>query len=74
MHFTFKTDKEKMTQRFCLSEHSFGTIKRIMNGTYFLLRGKEKVNAEFSLLSLGYNLQRTINIMGYNKLIEAVSI
>lgn len=45
-----------------------------MNGTYFLLRGKEKANAEFSLLNLGYNLQRTINIMGYNKLIEAVSI
>lgn len=74
VQFVFKTDKQKMSQRFSLSEHPFGTIKRIMNGTYFLLKGKTKVDAEFSLLSLGYNLQRTLNIMGFDKLINVVTV
>ena len=47
---TFYTDKKKMAERFSLSEHPFGTIKRTLNGYYFLLRNKTKVNAEFALL------------------------
>lgn len=70
----FYTDKKKMAERFSLSEHPFGTIKRTLNGYYFLLRNKTKVNAEFALLSLSYNIQRIINIIGYNKVLQAVRV
>ena len=70
--FTFITDKEKMAQRFSLSEHPFGTIKRTLNGASFLLRRQVKVDAEFALLSLSYNLQRTINMLGFNKVMQLV--
>ena len=43
-----------MTQRMCLSEHPFGTIKRAMGATYFLLKGMRKVAGEFVLFCLGY--------------------
>ncbi|MGH8163152.1 MAG: IS1182 family transposase, partial [Rhodanobacteraceae bacterium] len=36
-------------------EHPFGTIKQWMNQGAFLLRGLEKVRAEFSLTALAYN-------------------
>ncbi|MGN8656377.1 transposase, partial [Blautia obeum] len=56
--FFLKPDKEKMSRRMCLSEHPFGTIKRAMGATYFLLRGIRKVAGEFALFCLGYNLER----------------
>ena len=39
-------------------EHPFGTIKQWMNQGAFLMRGLEKVRAEFSLTALVYNLRR----------------
>ena len=42
----------------CLSEHPFGTIKRAMGVTYFLLKGKRMVAGEFALWCLAYNLVR----------------
>ncbi len=41
--FILKPDRQKMSQRMCLSEHPFGTIKRAMGATYFLLQGLRKV-------------------------------
>ena len=38
----------------------------------FLMRGLEKVRAEFSLTALVYNLRRAINIVGMEKLMSAV--
>jgi hypothetical protein len=43
-------------------EHPFGTIKQWMNQGAFLMRGLEKVHAEFSLTALVYNLRRVLNI------------
>ena len=71
--FFFRPDREKMAKRMCLSEHPFGTIKRAMGSTYFLLRGKEKVEGEFALLCLGYNLERAKNLLGFDKLMELVA-
>jgi len=45
-------------------EHPFGTIKQWMNQGAFLMRGLEKVRAEFSLTALVYNLRRALNILG----------
>ncbi len=53
-------------------EHPFGTIKQWMNQGAFLMRGLEKVRAEFSLTALAYNLRRVLNIVGLPKLIAAL--
>lgn len=70
--FFLRPEREKMNQRMCLSEHPFGTIKRAMGGTYFLLKGTKKVRGEFALLCLGYNLERAKNLLGFEKLMELV--
>ena len=54
-------------------EHPFGTIKQWMNQGAFLMRGLEKVRAEFSLTALVYNLRRALNILGMEKLMAAVA-
>ena len=64
---------EKIELRKCLAEHPFGTIKRVMNQGYFLMRGLTKVGAETSLTILAYNLKRVINILGVRTMIEAVT-
>lgn len=68
--FFLKPDREKMSQRMCLSEHPFGTIKRAMGATYFLLKGLRKVTGEFALLCLGYNIERAKNLLGFKKMME----
>ena len=54
-------------------EHPFGTIKQWMNQGAFLMRGLEKVRAEFSLTALAYNLRRVLNIVGLADLMAAVA-
>ena len=54
-------------------EHPFGTIKRWMEQSYFLMRGKNKVSAEMSLTVLAYNLRRVITLIGVPPLIQAVA-
>lgn len=68
--FFLKPCVEKTTQRMCLSEHPFGTIKRAMGASYFLLRGLRKVTGEFALFCLGYNLERAKNLFGFQKMME----
>jgi hypothetical protein len=53
-------------------KHPFGTIKQWMNQGAFLMRGLEKVRAEFSLTALAYNPRRVLNIVGLPKLIAAL--
>ena len=54
-------------------EHPFGTIKQWMNQGAFLMRGLEKVRAEFSLTALAYNLRRVLNIVEFKELMAAVA-
>lgn len=68
--FFLKPNREKTSQRMCISEHPFGTIKRAMGASYFLLRGIRKVAGEFALYCLGYNLERAKNLLGFNKMME----
>lgn len=70
VRFFLKPDREKTAERMCLSEHPFGTIKRAMGFTYFLLRGLRKVTGEFALMCLGYNIKRAKNLLGYEKMME----
>ncbi|MBT9156576.1 MAG: hypothetical protein DDT37_01563 [Firmicutes bacterium] len=60
-------------KRQMMVEHPFGTIKRTMNGYYFLLRTMQKVRGEVALLFLAYNLKRAINILGTGGLRQRLS-
>ena len=71
--FKLIPDRVKMSQRMCLSEHPFGTIKRAMNGGYFLLKGLEKVDGEAALFCLGYNIKRAMNLLGFEKMMAAMA-
>ena len=53
-------------------EHPFGTLKMRMGATHFLCKTLPKVATEMALCVLGYNLTRVINIVGVEKLLEAV--
>lgn len=63
---------EIMRKRKMLAEHPFGTIKRSMDQSYFLMRGQDKVRAEASLTVLAYNIKRVINILGVTSLVRAL--
>ena len=67
-----KADKKIVSQRKCLSEHPFGTSKHAMGMSYLLTRGFKRVNGEFALAFLAYNLKRVINILGIELLLEAI--
>jgi transposase len=53
------------------AELTFGHWKRNLNAGQLLLRGREKVNAEVSVLSTCFNLARMITIVGAAQLIAA---
>ena len=71
---TISSDKDILTQRKCIAEHPFGTIKRTMDAGYLLTKGNQNVRGEFSLTYLAYNMIRAINILGTQRLVEAVGI
>ena len=56
-----------------LAEHPFGTIKRTLGYTHFLLKGLTKVRTEWSLITLAYNLKRVLNLVSFAKLMQAVA-
>lgn len=72
VRIVFRPDRRKMSQRKCISEHPFGSIKRWMNAGYYLLRGMRKTAGETALICLGYNLERAKNLLGFEKLMEIV--
>lgn len=50
-------------------EHPFGHFKRNLAAGQFMLRGKDKVDAEVSILSTCFNIARMITIIGIPELI-----
>jgi hypothetical protein len=55
-----------------LAEHPFGTIKRWFGYTHFLLKGLTKVQCEWSLTTLAYNLKRVLNLVSFEKLMSTL--
>ena len=53
-------------------EHPFGTIKCWMGATHFLCTTLPKVATEMALNVLAYNMKRVMNIMGVDKLMQAM--
>jgi transposase len=62
-----------MKRRKQIVEHPFGTIKHWHDQGYFLLKGLEKVRAEFSLSTLAYNLRRVVAILGVPHMLQALA-
>jgi len=60
METRLKANPEILRQRREIVEHPFGSIKQWMNQGAFLMRGLEKVRAEFSLTALAYNMTRVL--------------
>lgn len=70
-----KTNREKLKTRSKTVEHIFGTMKQWLGyGGGFLLKGIKKVNGEFSLVALVYNMKRAIKTLGMKKIIESLSV
>jgi transposase len=67
-----KAQPAKFKLRKTLAEHPFGTIKRWFGYTHFLLKGLPKVQCEWSLTTLAYNLKRVLNLVSLEKLMAAV--
>lgn len=55
-----------------INEHIFGTIKRKWGYNHTNLKGLSKVNGEFSLIMLVYNVKRCQNILGINKFMKKI--
>ncbi len=66
------TNKRLLAKRKELVEHPFGTLKRSLGYTYFLVRSMEKVRTEFNLMCFVYNLKRVFNIVGFDTLMAAI--
>jgi hypothetical protein len=63
-------DYYKRRQSIC--EHPFGTIKRQWGYTYTLMKGLQKINGEMNLIMLVYNIKRTLSILGFEKMMQAI--
>lgn len=61
-------EKEKYALRQQISEHPFGIIKRQWGYDHVLLKGKQKVEAEFGLIFSVYNFRRILSILGIPEL------
>ena len=60
-------------RRQAICEHPFGSIKRQWGFTYTLLKGLQKVNGEMNLIMFCYNFMRTRNILGFEKMMQAIN-
>ncbi|MEA3384733.1 MAG: hypothetical protein U9Q20_08720, partial [Campylobacterota bacterium] len=53
-----------MPDLYAFSFHPFGTIKRTLGWDHFLVRSKEKVLGENTLIMFTYNFRRLLNLIG----------
>jgi len=65
-------NKALYRRRQAIVEHPFGTIKRSWGYTYTLLRRIRKVTGEFSLIFTAYNMRRSVSILTFKGLMEAL--
>ncbi|HWQ94468.1 MAG TPA: IS1182 family transposase [Gammaproteobacteria bacterium] len=66
-------DRRFMRLRSATVEHPFGNLKAMMPGG-LLLRTLPKVQGEMALTVLTYNLKRTLNILGFEQLMQKLQI
>jgi transposase len=73
MHRRAVADPSWMKHRRETVEHPFGTMKWLMAGPRFLVKGLKKAKAELALGVLCYNLKRVTNILGVPALLGALA-
>ena len=66
----YESSKEIYDRRKTRAELPFGHIKRNLKTASFMLRGKDGVNAEASLLATCFDLRRMMTLLGITGLIE----
>jgi transposase len=66
----YEASKEVYARRKTRAEHPFGHIKRNLKTDGFMLRGKDGVQAESSLLATCFDLRRMMTILGISGLME----
>ena len=69
----YEACKEIYARRKTRAEHPFGHIKRNLKTDGFMLRGKDGVQAETSLLATCFDLRRMMTILGITTLIEKLT-
>jgi transposase len=74
MHRRAVADPIWMRRRRGTVEHPFGTMKWLMAGPRFLVKGLKKAKAELALGVLCYNLKRVTNILAVPALLEALAL
>ena len=67
-----KRNPKYYKRRQAICEHPFGSIKRHWGYTHTLLKGLQKVNGEMNLIMFCYNFTRTKNILGFEKMLQAI--
>ena len=65
-------DPDYYRNRQQIIEHQFGTLKRQWGFTHVLVRGKENVLGEVSIIFTAYNLRRCMSILGFEGLLKRV--
>ncbi len=73
VRFKLHMDEKKMENRKCLSEHPFGTIKRTIGESFFLLKKMYKTEGEMALYCLAYNLRRAMSLRTMGELMVAMA-
>lgn len=66
-----KRKRDLYKRRQAIVEHPYGTIKRQWGITHTLMKGLKKVNGEFSIVLLCYNIKRVVGILGAEGLKKA---
>ena len=69
----YKEQYQLYRKRQELNEHVFGTIKRVWGYYYTNLKGLKKVNGEWSLIMTVYNIKRSLNILGFDGLMQKLN-
>ncbi|HEY0723875.1 MAG TPA: IS1182 family transposase [Pyrinomonadaceae bacterium] len=69
----YEGSKEIYARRKTRAEHPFGHIKKNLKTDGFMLRGKDGVQAETSLLATCFDLRRMMTIVGISALIEKLT-
>lgn len=69
----YEAGKQIYDRRKMRAEHPFGHVKRNLKTDGFMLRGKDGVQAETSLLATCFDLRRMMTIVGITALIEKLA-
>ena len=64
--------KRLLSKRKEIVEHPFGTIKHSWGYRQFMQKGKEAVAVEFSFIAFTYNLQRVLNLVKLDEMMDAL--